>query len=80
MLVAFSNANDAGVQDVLAAAAAGSMPRGAVEMTTPEGLGAGMNLFATIAMWMFGIRISSLVLLFLVFVGTTAPSIARTRS
>jgi hypothetical protein len=69
MIVKFLNPNGASIQDVVATAATGSIPRGEVDRWTPDGLGAGMNVFATIAMWMFGIKISSLTLLYLVFIG-----------
>lgn len=60
------------VQSVLAATIKGSVPRGATEMYSNDGIGAGTNLFATAAMWMFGISISSFVLLYLVVVGISA--------
>ncbi len=60
------------VQGTIAIAAEGSIPRGKVYMYSFDGNGAGSNLFATIAMWMFGINISSLILFYLVFVGVSA--------
>ncbi len=69
LLMRFYHPNAASVQDIVAAAAEGSIPRGQVVIYSPDGLGAGSNLFATVAMWMFGIDISSVVLFYLVFVG-----------
>lgn len=58
------------VQDVLAAGARGSIPRGHVSIEgTFDGEGVGLNLLATVAMWLFGIKISSIVVFYLIFVG-----------
>jgi hypothetical protein len=65
----FLHPNGTSVQDILATAATGSIPRGAVDPYWYDGLGAGENLFATAAMGMFGISISSLVLFYLAVVG-----------
>jgi hypothetical protein len=69
VLTRFLHPNGASVQDILAAAANGSIPRGAIFPFSYDGLGAGTNLFATAAMWTFGVRISSLVLFYLAIVG-----------
>ena len=60
---------DGTVQEVLAVAAEGSIPRGAVQTYTLDGGGAGNNLFATAAMSIFGINILSLVLFYLCIIG-----------
>jgi hypothetical protein len=65
----FLNPDGTTVQAQLAAAASGSIPRGPVDMYSPDASGVGMNVFATVAMASFGIAISSLVKLYLVFVG-----------
>jgi hypothetical protein len=57
------------VQDVLATAATGTIPHGAVDMYSIDGTGAGTDLFATAAMRLFGISISSLVRFYLVLIG-----------
>ena len=57
------------VQGVLATAAAGSIPHGQVNPYPFDGSGVGLNTLATVAMWMFGIRISSLVLFYLLMIG-----------
>jgi hypothetical protein len=72
LLTKFYYPQGASVNDIVAAAVAGSIPRGETVMYTFDGNGAGGNLFATIAMWMFGMDISSLILLYLVFVGISA--------
>ena len=71
MLNRFYNPENASIQD-LVAAAAGAIPRGDVLMYTLDGNGVGGNLFATIAMWMFGPDISSLILFYLVYIGISA--------
>jgi len=71
---AFLQPNGTIIQDVqgaLAKSAEGSIPRGPVYPYTFDGNGAGSNLFATIAMWMFGISISSLVLFYLSMIGVS---------
>jgi hypothetical protein len=65
----FLRPDGASVQALLAAAASGSIPRGAVDMYSPDGAGVGNNVFATAAMALFGIALSSLVKLYLVLVG-----------
>jgi hypothetical protein len=72
LLMKFYQPDGGTVQDIMAAAAAGSVPRGATIMYTLDGNGVGANLFATLAMWLFGIDVSSLILFYLVFVGTSA--------
>jgi hypothetical protein len=57
------------IADLLAQAARHSIAPGAVHATTLDGIGAGSNLFTTLAMAMFGFRLSSLVILYLVTVG-----------
>ena len=59
------------VQDVLAAAATGAIPPGAVDMYSIDGTGAGTDLFATAAMRLFGINLSSLVRFYLVLIGAS---------
>jgi hypothetical protein len=65
----FLHPDGASVQALLAAAASGAIPRGAVDMYSPDGASAGANVFATAAMALFGIALSSLVKLYLVLVG-----------
>jgi hypothetical protein len=67
----FLNPDGASVQTLLAAAAAGSIPRGAVVGYSLDATGVGTNLFATAAMALFGIALSSLVKLYLMFVGVS---------
>jgi hypothetical protein len=68
----FEHPGDASVQDVLAMAASKSIPPGLVDSTTLDGGGAGTNVFVTIATGLFGIKLSSLVKLYLVIVGVSA--------
>ena len=65
----FLHPDGASVQALLAVAASGSIPRGPVDMYSPDGASAGTNVFATVAMALFGIALSSLVKLYLVLVG-----------
>jgi hypothetical protein len=69
VLQSFLQPDGKSVQDVLAAAAAGSIPHGVVDMYTMDGTGSGTDLFATAAMWLFGIDMASLVRLYLVLIG-----------
>jgi hypothetical protein len=69
VLMSFLQPDGKRIQDILATAAKGSIPRGAVDMYSVDGNGTGTNLFATAAMWMFGLNISSLVRFYLVLVG-----------
>jgi hypothetical protein len=64
------------VQDVLAMAASKSIPPGPVDSTTIDGGGAGAGVFATIAMGLFGLKISSLVELYLLMTGVSAAAFA----
>jgi hypothetical protein len=59
------------VQEVLALAASKSFAPSWVDSTTFDGSGAGTNLFAAIAMRMFGPKILSLVLLYLLMIGVS---------
>ena len=72
LLMKFSHPQGASVQDIIAAAAAGSIPRGETIMYGPDGNGVAPSIFATFAMWAFGLRISSLILFYLTFVGISA--------
>jgi hypothetical protein len=72
LLEKFIHPEGASVQDIIAAAVAGSIPRGATIPYTLDGNGAAANLFGTLAMWTFGPRISSLILFYLTFVGISA--------
>jgi hypothetical protein len=65
----FLHPDGASVQALLTAAASGSIPRGAVDMYSPDGASAGANVFATAAMALFGIALASLVKLYLVLIG-----------
>jgi hypothetical protein len=64
------------IQDTLAKASDGSLQRGAVDRYSFDGSGVGSNLFTTIALWMFGTYISSIVLLYLVFIGISVAAFA----
>jgi len=70
----FQQPDGKSVQDVLATVATGSIPHGYVVMYTMDGSGAGMNLFSTAAMRLFGIDISSLVRLYLILVGISVAA------
>jgi hypothetical protein len=60
------------IPEMLSSAAAGAIPRGEVSMEgTSDGNGLGSNLFGTLAMWLFGINILSMILFYLLFVGTS---------
>jgi hypothetical protein len=72
LLTRFSPYSGAKVQDAITAAVAGSIPHGDTVMYTLDGNGLGENLFATLAMWMFGFRIASLIWFYLTFVGISA--------
>jgi hypothetical protein len=72
VLQSFLHPDGRSVQDVLAAAAAGSIPHGVVDKYTMDGGGSGTNLFATAAMWLFGISMASLVRLYLALIGISA--------
>jgi hypothetical protein len=65
----FLHPDGASVQALLAVAASGAIPRGPVDMYSPDGASAGTNVFATAAMALFGIALSSLVKLYLVLIG-----------
>jgi hypothetical protein len=65
----FLRATGITVQDLLAKSSTGSIPHGMVELYSSDGNGALPNLFCTIAMWMFGMQLSSLTLFYLLFVG-----------
>jgi hypothetical protein len=69
VLQSFLQPDGKSVQDVLATAATGSIPHGAVDMYTMDGSGSGTDLFATAAMWLFGISMASLVRFYLVLIG-----------
>jgi hypothetical protein len=69
MLQSFLTPDGKSVQDVLATAAAGSIPHGAVDMYSMDGSGSGTDLFATAAMWLFGISMASLARFYLVLIG-----------
>jgi hypothetical protein len=69
VLQSFLQPDGKSIQDVLATAAAGSIPHGAVDMYSMDGSGAGTDLFATAAMWLFGISMASLVRFYLVLIG-----------
>ncbi len=69
VLQSFLQPDGKSVQDVLATAAAGSIPHGPVDMYSMDGSGAGTDLFATAAMWLFGISMSSLARFYLVLIG-----------
>jgi len=62
------------VQDVLALAASKSIPPGSDNNTTIDGTGAGTDVFAIVAMAMFGPQLLSLVLLYLLTVGVAAAA------
>jgi hypothetical protein len=70
----FTHPGDASVQDILAATASKSIPPGLVDRTTLDGGGAGTNVFVTIATGLFGLKLSSLVKLYLVIVGVSATA------
>jgi hypothetical protein len=72
----FAYRGETSVQDVLAEVANKAIPAGPVERTTFDGGGAGTNVFATIAMWMFGLKISSLVWLYLLMTGVSVGAFA----
>jgi hypothetical protein len=69
VLQSFLTPDGKSVQDVLATAAAGSIPHGAVDMYSMDGSGSGTDLFATGAMWLFGISMASLARFYLVLIG-----------
>ena len=69
VLLSFLQPDGKSVQDVLATAATGSIPHGAVDMYSMDGSGSGADLFATAAMWLFGISMASLVRFYLVLIG-----------
>ena len=62
------------VQEVLALAASKSIPAGSTNNTTIDGTGAGTDVFAIVAMAMFGPHLLSLVLLYLLTVGIAAAA------
>jgi hypothetical protein len=72
----FLNPGGSSVQALLAAAAAGSISRGPVDMYSSDAAGVGTNVFATAAMALFGIALSSLIKLYLIFVGVTVVAFA----
>lgn len=65
-----------GVQNGVAAAASGFVPRGRLIPNTPDGLGAGSVLFATLALKMFGKNIAALVKFFLLLEGISVFAFA----
>jgi hypothetical protein len=69
VLQSFLQPDGKSVQDVLATAATGSIPHGAVDMYSMDGSGSGADLFATAAMGLFGISMASLVRFYLVLIG-----------
>ena len=69
VLQSFLQPDGKSVQDVLATAATGSIPHGVVDMYSMDGSGSGTDLFATAAMWLFGISMASLVRFYLVLIG-----------
>jgi hypothetical protein len=80
VLMRFLHPNGASVQDILATAATGSIPPGALDPYWYDGLGAGTDLFAIAAMWTFGPSLSSLVLFYLAIVGLSVLAfVARFR-
>jgi hypothetical protein len=72
----FMHPNGMSVQEVLALTASKSIPPGPVDPTTTDGTGAGTDLFAIVAMAMFGMNILSLVLLYLLMTGIAAVAFA----
>lgn len=64
----FLHPNGVSVQEMVSAAAAGFIPRSQTDPFSTDGIGAGSSLFATLAMWMFGIKILSLVVFYISFV------------
>jgi hypothetical protein len=70
----FVHRGDASTQEVLAMAAAKSIPPGLVDSTEHDGGGVGTGVFATIAMGLFGVKISSLVRLYLLITGVSAAA------
>jgi hypothetical protein len=68
----FSHPDGSTVQHALAMVARGTIPPGQLTMDgTHDGVGVGSNLFGTLAMWLFGIRLSSIILFYLGFVGVS---------
>jgi hypothetical protein len=74
MLMRFSNLQGATVQDVMGLAVSGGIPRGETLMYAIDGNGVGINLFTTFAMWAFGIKLSSIIIFYLLFVGLSAAA------
>jgi hypothetical protein len=58
-------------EEALAATTGGSMPSGGFRMFIIDGSGAGLPLLYTLAMWMFGAHVSSLVAFYLMIVGVS---------
>jgi hypothetical protein len=65
-----------GPEEALAATAGGSMPSGGFRMFAMDGSGAGLPMFYTIAMGMFGAHVSSLVAFYLIAVGISVLAFA----
>ncbi len=65
-----------GPEEALAATTGGSMPSGGFRLFIRDGVGAGLPLFYTIAMGVFGIHISSLVAFYLMIVGISVLAFA----
>ena len=72
----FTHPDGMKVQDILALAAARSIPPGAVRPTTIDGNGFGMAVFSTAAMAAFGPNLFSLILMYLLMIGITAVAFA----
>jgi len=65
-----------GPQEALVATAGGSMPSGGFRMYAMDGSGAGLPMFYTIAMGVFGAHVSSLVAFYLIAVGISVFAFA----
>jgi hypothetical protein len=63
-------------EEAIAATAGGSMPSGGFRMYAIDGTGAGLPMFYTIAMAMFGAHVSSIVTLYLIAVGISVFAFA----
>jgi hypothetical protein len=61
-------------QELLAQAAKHEIPAGAVDMYSLDAAGVGTNVFATVAMATFGLKLSSLIKLYLIFIGLTVTA------
>jgi hypothetical protein len=68
--------NRPNVQKGMATAASGFVPRGRLIPYTPDGIGSGSVLFATLALKMFGKNVAALVRFFLLFEGLSVLAFA----